>query len=59
MFSAIAPSIAQLGVTTIVAGVWAYLSIKKEQLVEIPVPIVVALCAAWGLKVIPNMLGGG
>ena len=59
MFSEMAPSIAQLGVTTIVAGVWAYLSIKKEQLVEIPVPIVVALCAAWGLKVIPNMLGGG
>ena len=59
MFSTIAPSIAQLGVTTIVAGVWAYLSVKKEQLVEIPVPIVVALCAAWGLKVIPNMLGGG
>ena len=59
MFSEMAPSIAQLGVTTIVAGVWAYLSIKKEQLVEIPVPIVVALCAAWGLKVIPGMLGGG
>ena len=59
MFSTIAPSIAQLGVSTIVAGVWAYLSIKKEQLVEIPVPIVVALCAAWGLKVIPGMLGGG
>ena len=59
MFSTIAPSIAQIGVTAIVAGVWAYLSIKKEQLVEIPVPIVVALCAAWGLKVIPNMLGGG
>ena len=59
MFSEMAPSIAQLGVTVIVAGVWAYLSIKKEQLVEIPVPIVVALCAAWGLKVIPNMLGGG
>ena len=59
MFSEMAPSIAQLGVTTIVAGVWAYLSVKKEQLVEIPVPIIVALCAAWGLKVIPNMLGGG
>ena len=59
MFSTIAPSVAQIGVTAIVAGVWAYLSIKKEQLVEIPVPIVVALCAAWGLKVIPNMLGGG
>ena len=59
MFSAIAPSIAQIGVTAIVAGVWAYLSIKKEQLVEIPVPIIVALCAAWGLKVIPGMLGGG
>ena len=59
MFSEMAPSIAQLGVTAIVAGVWAYLSIKKEQLVEIPVPIVVALCSAWGLKVIPNMLGGG
>ena len=59
MFSAIAPSIAQIGVTAIVAGVWAYLSVKKEQLVEIPVPIVVALCAAWGLKVVPAMLGGG
>lgn len=59
MFSEMAPSIAQLGVTTVVAVVWAYLSVKKEQLVEIPVPIVVALCAAWGLKVIPNMLGGG
>ena len=59
MFSTIAPSIAQIGVTTVVVGVWAYLSIKKEQLVEIPVPIVVALCAAWGLKVIPGMLGGG
>ena len=59
MFSTIAPSIAQIGVTAIVAGVWAYLSVKKEQLVEIPVPIIVALCAAWGLKVIPNMLGGG
>ena len=59
MFIEMAPSIAQLGVTTVVAGVWAYLSVKKEQLVEIPVPIVVALCAAWGLKVVPNMLGGG
>ena len=59
MFSTIAPSIAQIGVTAIVAGVWAYLSVKKEQLVEIPVPIIVALCAAWGLKVVPNMLGGG
>ena len=59
MFSTIAPSIAQIGVTAIVAGVWAYLSVKKEQLVEIPVPIVVALCAAWGLKVVPGMLGGG
>ena len=59
MFSTIAPSVAQIGVTAIVAGVWAYLSIKKEQLVEIPVPIIMALCAAWGLKVIPGMLGGG
>ena len=40
MFSAIAPSIAQIGVTAIVAGVWAYLSVKKEQLVEIPVPVI-------------------
>ena len=59
MFSTIAPSIAQIGVTAIVAGVWAYLSVKKEPLVEIPVPIIAALCAAWGLKVIPGMLGGG
>ena len=40
MFNQIAPAIAQLGVTAIVAGVWAYLSVKKEQLVEIPVPVI-------------------
>ena len=40
MFSTIAPSVAQIGVTAIVAGVWAYLSVKKEQLVEIPVPVI-------------------
>lgn len=53
----IATLIAKLGVTGTVCGVWAYVSIKKMELVTIPIPIVAAVALAWGLKIVPGMLG--
>ena len=54
----IAAVVAQLGITATVAGVWAWLSVKKQEMVSIPIPIIVAVATAWGLKIVPGMFGG-
>jgi hypothetical protein len=39
-----------------VAFVWGKLALKTQQFPEIPLPILLALLAGWGLKVSPDMI---
>lgn len=50
--------LAQTGVTATVCYVWARVSIEKKELASIPIPVIAAVCAAWGLKIVPGIFGG-
>lgn len=48
-----------LTVTTLwMAFVWGKLALETKQMPNIPVPILLALLAGWGLKVSPEMFKG-
>lgn len=36
--------------TVVFIGVWAKVSISKDELVPVPIPIILLFLAAWGMK---------
>lgn len=44
-------------VTLLVAYVWAKISLDRQEMVDIPYPIIVVLLFAWGLKVPQELIG--
>ena len=43
-------------VTIWVAFVWGSISLKKEAIIDIPLPILIILLLGWGFKITPEML---
>ena len=39
-----------LAATLVFLGVWAKISISRNELVAVPMPIIVLFLAAWGMK---------
>ena len=53
------PMTARLMATAVFLFVWARVSIKKNALEPIQWPIIIALLAAWGVQIAPELLSMG
>lgn len=55
VIKAIAQNFTLTVATLWVAYVWGRVTLSKEEMAELPIPIILALLAGWGLKLSPEV----